>query len=58
MWRQLLFWAMVGPRHFQRFLLLWLVLIGFFFYAFVHEAFEGVTQRTLRPRPPMAVANR
>lgn len=57
MWRQLLFWAMVGPKHFQRFLLLWLVLMGFFFYAFIHEAFDRSAQRALAPRPPVPSAS-
>jgi hypothetical protein len=46
MWRQLLFWAIAGPRYLQRFVLLWLVLMGIFFYAFVHDAFDGSPQRT------------
>jgi len=41
MWRQLLFWAIMGPRHFRRFVVLWLLAMAFFFYCFVHEAFEG-----------------
>ena len=54
--KQLLFWAVVGPKHLQRFLLLWLVLMGLFFYAFVHEAFDGQAQQLLPPRPPSPVA--
>lgn len=38
MWGQFLFWAMAGPKQLQRFLLLWLILIGVFFYALVEES--------------------
>ena len=54
--KQLLFWAVAGPKYLQRFLLLWLVLMGLFVYAFVHEAFDGQAQRPLPPRPPSPVA--
>jgi hypothetical protein len=52
----MLFWAMLGPKYLQRFLLLWLALMGIVFYAFVHEAFDGSTQRTLPPRQPVGSA--
>ena len=52
MWKQLLFWAAAGPKHFQRFVLFWLVLMALFFFAFVHEAFDGSSQAAPLPRPP------
>ena len=52
MLRQMLFWALAGPKHLQRFLLLWLILMGLFLYAFVHEAFDGSEGRAIRPAPP------
>jgi hypothetical protein len=52
MLRQMLFWAVAGPKHLQRFLLLWLVLMGFFFYAFVHESFDGSAGRAIPPGSP------
>jgi hypothetical protein len=59
MWMQMLFWAMVGPKYLQRFLLLWLLLIGIIFYAFVHETFDGSTQRPLPSHQPVrSAANR
>ena len=57
MWRQLLFWTIVGPKQFQRFLLLWLVLMGFFFYAFVHQAFDGSEQSAVPPHRPLPSAS-
>ena len=56
MWRQMLFWAMLGPKYLQRFLLLWLVLMGIVFYVFVHEAFDGSTRHALPPRQPVRSA--
>jgi hypothetical protein len=41
MWRQLLFWAIMGPKHFRGFVIVWLLTMAFFFYCFVHEAFDG-----------------
>jgi hypothetical protein len=59
MWRQLLFWAMVEPKHFHRFLLPWLLLVGLLFYVFVHDAFDGSAERALPPHPAVtSVANR
>jgi len=52
MLRQMLFWALAGPKHLQRFLLLWLILMGLFFYAFVHEAFDGSPGRAIPAGPP------
>jgi hypothetical protein len=52
MWKHMLFWAMVGPKHLQRFLLLWLVIMGLTFYAFVHDAFDGSAGRAIPPGPP------
>jgi hypothetical protein len=57
MWRQLLFWTIVGPKHLRRFLLLWLALMGFFFYAFIHEGFDGSVQRALPPHRPLPSAS-
>jgi hypothetical protein len=52
MWRQMLFWAMMGPKHLQRFLLLWLAVIGLFLYGLLQEASDGRAQRGLPPDPP------
>lgn len=41
MWRQLLFWALMGPKHLGGFMIVWLLAMAFFFYCFVHEAFDG-----------------
>jgi hypothetical protein len=41
MWRQLLFWAILGPRYLRGFMIVWLLGMAFFFYCFVHEAFDG-----------------
>jgi hypothetical protein len=41
MWRQLLFWALRGPRHFRGFMIVWLLAMAFFFYCFVHESLDG-----------------
>jgi hypothetical protein len=59
MLRQLLFWAMVGPKHVRRFLLLWLVLMGVFVYAFVHESVDSSTKQALPiSTPAPRVSNR
>jgi hypothetical protein len=52
MWGQFLFWAVAGPKHLQRFVLLWLVLMVVFFYAFVHESFDGSSEAARLPHPP------
>ena len=52
MWKLLLFRAIVGPKHAQRFFLVGLVFMGFIFYAFVHDAFDGSAGRTIPPGPP------
>lgn len=54
MWQQFLFWALAGPKHLRRFLLLWLVLMGVVFYAFVHEGFDSSPDPAGPPRPPAA----
>jgi hypothetical protein len=58
MWRQILFWAVAGPKHLQRFLLVWVLLLGLFFYAFVHDAFDGPRHRTSPPPPPGPITTR
>jgi hypothetical protein len=40
MWMQLLFWAIMGPKHFRGFVIVWLLAMAFFFLCFVHEAFD------------------
>lgn len=42
MWKQFLFWTIAGPKHLRRFLLLWLVLMGLCFYAFVQDTSSSV----------------
>lgn len=54
MWRQFLFWAMAGPKYFQRFALLWLILMGVFFYAFLNEATDRSPNLPQPPRSPAA----
>ena len=53
MWRQFIFWGMVGPKHLQRFVLLWLVVLGIVFYAFVHDSFDGKEAAGRLPHPPV-----
>ena len=35
-----LFYAIFGPKYTRRALLLMVAILGFFFYCFVHEAFD------------------
>jgi len=53
MWRQFLFWSMTGPKQAQRFVLLWLILMGLFLYPFISESdhSENMAQPS---RPPAA----
>lgn len=52
MWNQFIFWAIMGPKHLRRFILMWLVLIGFVFCAFVEGALDGSSNRLPPPRMP------
>jgi hypothetical protein len=52
MLQQFLFWALAGPKYVRRFVLLWLVLIGLVFYAFVNEAFDGSSAAMPSSRQP------
>lgn len=36
-----LFYAIFGPKHTRRALLLIIAILGFFFYCFVHEDFDS-----------------
>ena len=36
-----LFYAIFGPKYTRRALLLMIAVLGFFFYCFVHEAFDS-----------------
>jgi hypothetical protein len=52
MWNQLSFWALMGPKHLRRFVLILLVVMGVVFYAFVQDAFDGESSRPHPPRMP------
>lgn len=54
MWKQMLFWAALGPKHLRGFLLLWLVLMGIVFYALVQDAFDGSSKMSHAWHPPMS----
>lgn len=51
MWALLLF-NLVGRRNFLRFLAGWVLIMAFFLYCFVHDAFDQPTQtrRVVVPR--------
>jgi hypothetical protein len=52
MWNQLIFWAIMGPKHLRRFILISLLLMGIVFFAFVEDAFDGSSNRLPAPRMP------
>jgi hypothetical protein len=56
MWKQMLFWALMGPKHLQRFLLLWLVVMGFILYGLLQEASDVRAQRGLPAAPSVPAA--
>jgi hypothetical protein len=41
---------MTGPKGLQRFVLIWLILMGLLFYGFVHESFDGSAEAAHLPR--------
>jgi len=58
MWRLVLLGAMAGSKRLQALLLAWVVLMGLFFYVFVHDAFDGSSRIPHRPTSPVASAPR
>ena len=49
MWILVLLLNLLGRRNFLRFLAGWMLIMAFFLYCFVHDAFD-------QPRPPQRVA--
>ena len=49
MWILVFLLDLLGRKNFLRFLVGWVVIMLFFLYCFVHEAFDqpGLTQRTM-----------
>ena len=52
MWILVFLLDLLGRKNFLRFLVGWVVIMLFFLYCFVHEAFDqpGLTQRTMIPK--------
>jgi hypothetical protein len=52
MWILVFLFDFLGRKNFLRFLAGWVMIMLFFLYCFVHEAFDqpGLTQRTMIPK--------